>query len=123
MVDNTDQTDKIIRHNFAYLLSLTIYCVILLLTGCMCPCSMQNQRFYNSSEELYQRIQELRKILKVEKNSTNAYLRKKISVPDSRPSSVGIGNICGYGVITVLVTLLVISDAPILYRQLRFGTN
>lgn len=123
MVDNTDQTDKIIRHNFAYLLSLTIYCVILLLTGCMCPCSMQNQRFYNSSEELYQRIQELRKILKVEKNSTNAYLRKKISVPDSRPSSVGIGNICGYGVIIVLVTLLVISDAPILYRQMRFGTN
>uniref|UniRef100_A0A8W8LAY1 Sushi domain-containing protein n=1 Tax=Magallana gigas TaxID=29159 RepID=A0A8W8LAY1_MAGGI len=90
---------------------------------CMCPCSMQNQRFYNSSEELYQRIQELRKILKVEKNSTNAYLRKKISVPDSRPSSVGIGNICGYGVIIVLVTLLVISDAPILYRQIRFGTN
>ncbi|XP_052675027.1 uncharacterized protein LOC128156779 [Crassostrea angulata] len=90
---------------------------------CMCPCSMQNQRFYNSSEELYQRIQELRKILKVEKNSTNAYLRKKISVPDSRPSSVGIGNICGYGVIIVLVTLLFISDAPILYRQMRFGTN
>lgn len=84
---------------------------------------MQNQRFYNSSEELYQRIQELRKILKVEKNSTNAYIRKKISVPDSRPSSVGIGNICGYGVIIVLVTLLVISDAPILYRQMRFGTN
>lgn len=106
-----------------YLLSLPIYRFILLLTGCMCPCSMQNQRLYNSSEELYQRIHELRKILKVEKNSTNASLRKKISVPDSRPSSAGIGSICGYGVIIVLVTLLVISDARIMYRQLRFGAN
>lgn len=89
----------------------------------MCPCSMQNQRLFNSSEELYQRIQELRKILKVEKNSTNASLQKKISAPDSRPSSAGIGTIFGYGVIIGLVTLLVISDARILYRQLRFGTN
>lgn len=89
----------------------------------MCPCSMQNQRLFNSSEELYQRIQELRKILKMEKNSTNASLQKKISAPDSRPSSAGIGTIFGYGVIIGLVTLLVISDARILYRQLRFGTN
>lgn len=106
-----------------YSLSLPIYRFILFLTGCMCPCSMQNQRLFNSSEELYQRIQELRKILKVEKNSTNASLRKKISAPDSRPSSAGIGTIFGYGVIIGLVTLLVISDARILYRQLRFGTN
>lgn len=52
----------------------------------------------------------------MEKNLINVYLWKKISVLDLRFFLVGIGNICGYGVIIVLVILLFIFDVLILYR-------
>lgn len=91
------------------------------MTGCMCNCSVQNQQLFNSTEELYQKIEELVKFIKVEKISTNAFMRGKISVRDYRPSSVRIGYICGYGIIISLTSLLVMSDVQVLCRHIRFG--
>ncbi|XP_056009539.1 uncharacterized protein LOC130051548 [Ostrea edulis] len=90
---------------------------------CMCPCSLTGQQTINSTRELEEKITQIKKELKVNKKSTNAFLRKKISAPDFRPSSVRIGYICGYGILISVVSVILISDVPRLYRHIWFGID
>ncbi|XP_062615001.1 uncharacterized protein LOC134276742 [Saccostrea cucullata] len=90
---------------------------------CKCPCSLTGQQKFNSSIELEQKIEKLKKELTILKNSTNSFYRKKISAPDNRPSSAGLGYLFGYGVILFIMLSLVISDMPKWYRHIRFGAN
>lgn len=76
---------------------------------------------FNSTEELITRMEEMTKELKVVKEKTNAYIRSKISVKDSRTSSTGIGFVLGWGIIGSSMVAICLCDAFPLLRHIRHG--
>ncbi|XP_062578279.1 E-selectin-like [Saccostrea cucullata] len=89
---------------------------------CKCPCNrVRSQNFIKDPVILKNRIKKLKKELKVKMENLSSTLRSKTCAKDDRQSSTGIGSILGGGIITFVVVLLVISDLPLLYRQIRHG--
>lgn len=97
---------------------LTLY--LSLTTGCICPSAGVKYKF-NSTEELITRREEMTKKLKVKRKKTNAYIRSKISVKDSRTSSTGIGFLLGWGTIGFVMVAICLCDAATLLRHIRHG--
>ncbi|XP_062571253.1 uncharacterized protein LOC134233297 [Saccostrea cucullata] len=89
--------------------------------GCQCPCSVVGSIPIqaNETEKLIQRIAELKTNLTISRKKTSKALRKKISVPDSRPSAQNLGTVIGAGVLICFFGLIVISDFPILWSQFK----
>ncbi|XP_062578281.1 uncharacterized protein LOC134240189 [Saccostrea cucullata] len=89
---------------------------------CKCPCSRVNsQNFIKDPEVLKKRLDEMKKKLEVNQKELSATVRAKTSAKDERKSARGIGSVLGVGIITFVLVTLVISDLPLLYRQIRYG--
>ncbi|XP_078334140.1 uncharacterized protein LOC111133824 [Crassostrea virginica] len=78
---------------------------------CTCPCQrLASQNFIKDPIVLKKRIEELKKILVVNRSKLSASIRKKTSSRDDRMSSKGIGMVLGVGVITCVLLTIVCSD-------------
>lgn len=97
---------------------LTLY--LSLITGCICPSAGVGYQF-NTTKELIKRMEEMKKKLKIEREKTNAFIRSKTSVKDSRTSSTGIGFVLGWGIIGSLPVTICLGDAASLLRHMRHG--
>uniref|UniRef100_K1PU48 Uncharacterized protein n=1 Tax=Magallana gigas TaxID=29159 RepID=K1PU48_MAGGI len=89
-------------------------------SGCICPSAGVGYQF-NTTEELIKRMEEMKKKLKIEREKTNAFIRSKTSVKDSRTSSTGIGFVLGWGIIGSLPVAICLGDAASLLRHMRHG--
>ena len=63
-------------------------------------------------------VKQLKQELLVDKTKLSSTKRKKISAPDERPSSKGIG-VLGIVMLTGVLCMLVIVDAPVLVRDMK----
>lgn len=88
--------------------------------GCIYPSAGVGYQF-NTTEELIKRMEEMKKKLKIEREKTNAFIRSKTSVKDSRTSSTGIGFVLGWGIIGSLPVAICLGDAASLLRHMRHG--
>nr|XP_034300802.1 uncharacterized protein LOC117681272 [Crassostrea gigas] len=88
--------------------------------ACLCPSAALKYRF-NSTEELMTRLEEMTKELKVARRKTNAFIRSRISVKDTRISSTGIGYVLGWGIIVSLTMSVCLCDATTVLRHIRHG--
>lgn len=84
----------------------------------MCPC-----QYFTSSTlsdaEILKSIERLKKELTIDPDTTNAAIRKKISVHDSRPSAQIIGS-SGIVIFVVVFGGLVLMDLTIIKRHIEF---
>ncbi|XP_050416724.1 uncharacterized protein LOC126830383 [Patella vulgata] len=74
----------------------------------------------NSAEAgVAERILNIQSYLLVDKRTVSAAIRKKISIPDNRPSAMAIGHV---GIIT-LVVVFSLAIVPDIFRVLHFMKN
>ncbi|XP_062580878.1 uro-adherence factor A-like, partial [Saccostrea cucullata] len=88
--------------------------------SCMCPCDRVTNPSYTSpnDEALLKEIQRMKQELLILKNITNKALRKKISIPDFRPSA----NVSGTPWVLLLVAMvlwIVVPDVWTVIQQLK----
>ncbi|XP_052689783.1 uncharacterized protein LOC128167874 [Crassostrea angulata] len=89
---------------------------------CKCPCErLKSQNFITDPQELHNRIKEIEKELEINKKALSATVRKKTCAKDERKSAKGIGSVLGIGIIVFVVSIIVCSDIPMLYRHIRYG--
>nr|XP_011434355.2 uncharacterized protein LOC105333199 [Crassostrea gigas] len=89
---------------------------------CECPCErLKSQNFITDPQVLQNRIKEMEKELKINEKALSATVRKKTCAKDERKSAKGIGSVLGIGIIVFVVSIIVCSDIPILYRHIRYG--
>ncbi|XP_069133248.1 uncharacterized protein DDB_G0290587-like [Argopecten irradians] len=93
---------------------------------CVCACSIKNVTAL-TTEELQQKLAQLRKELTVNYTELSSYFRKLNSMPDSRPSAQGIG-IIGVGLIALFIFFIIFLDLQFLVRTAQtmrysFGGN
>ncbi|XP_034308055.2 uncharacterized protein [Magallana gigas] len=89
---------------------------------CECPCErLKSQNFITDPQVLQNRIKEMEKELKINEKALSATVRKKTCAKDERKSAKGIGSVLGIGIIVFVVSIIVCSDIPILYRHTRYG--
>nr|XP_022338211.1 E-selectin-like [Crassostrea virginica] len=85
---------------------------------CTCPCQrLASQNFITDPIVLKKRIEELKKILVVNRSKLSASIRKKTSIRDDRMSSKGIGMTLGVGVITCIILTIVCSDLLMFFKR------
>ncbi|XP_078334144.1 uncharacterized protein LOC111133852 isoform X4 [Crassostrea virginica] len=85
---------------------------------CTCPCQrLASQNFIKDPIVLKKRIEELKKILVVNRSKLSASIRKKTSSRDDRMSSKGIGMTLGVGVITCIILTIVCSDLLMFFKR------
>ncbi len=93
-----------------------------LVEGCKCPCDrLKSQNFITDPQVLQNRIKEMEKELKINEKALSATVRKKTCEKDERKSAKGIGSVLGIGIIVFVVSIIVCSDIPMLYRHIRYG--
>ncbi|KAK3099759.1 hypothetical protein FSP39_009173 [Pinctada imbricata] len=80
---------------------------------CKCTCKTN---ITISDEELTKKLEEIRKVLLIPKNSTKAFLRTKTSAYEDRPVAKGLGSI-GIAIIVIVVTLIVCIDVSSLIAK------
>lgn len=96
--------------------------VFVFVPGCKCPCDrLKSQNFITDPQELQNRIEEIKKELEINEKALSATVRKKTCAKDERKSAKGIGSVFGIGIIVFVVSIIVCSDIPILYRHIRYG--
>lgn len=89
---------------------------------CQCPCKrLESQNFITNHQILKKKIEQTKKDLEVKKTELSSIIRKMTSATDKRKSAQGIGMALGVGVITTLVSLIICSDLPLIYRQIVQG--
>uniref|UniRef100_K1PQ33 Sushi, von Willebrand factor type A, EGF and pentraxin domain-containing protein 1 n=1 Tax=Magallana gigas TaxID=29159 RepID=K1PQ33_MAGGI len=89
---------------------------------CKCPCErLKSQNFITDPQVLQNRIKEMEKELKINEKALSTTVRKKTCAKDERKSAKGIGSVLGIGIIALVVSIIVCSDIPILYRHIRYG--
>ncbi|XP_034308104.2 uncharacterized protein [Magallana gigas] len=89
---------------------------------CKCPCDrLKSQNFITDPLVLQRRIDEIEKKLKISEKALSATVRKKTCAKDERKSAKGIGSVLGIGIIVFVVSIIVCSDIPMLYRHIRYG--
>nr|XP_011454208.2 sushi, von Willebrand factor type A, EGF and pentraxin domain-containing protein 1 [Crassostrea gigas] len=90
--------------------------------SCKCPCErLKSQNFITDPQVLQNRIKEMEKELKINEKALSTTVRKKTCAKDERKSAKGIGSVLGIGIIALVVSIIVCSDIPILYRHIRYG--
>jgi hypothetical protein len=72
---------------------------------------------------LVKRIEEVKAELEVEKTKLSSTIRQKTSAPDDRKSAQGMGMVLGIGVIIFILSIIILSDIPVLYRHVRYGPS
>lgn len=79
---------------------------------CKCPCSFVGAVPIksNETENLEQRIRELRSLLSVQKNMTTKARRQKVCASDPRPSAKMLGIVFCVGVITIVISAIAYMD-------------
>ncbi|XP_052074073.1 uncharacterized protein LOC127711958 [Mytilus californianus] len=75
--------------------------------NCLCPCDFVSKNI--TAEILQSRIEELKRILIVNKTSLSSYIRKHTSAKDERPSSKAIGSM-GILLLAVTICFIVLID-------------
>ncbi|XP_061178305.1 limulus clotting factor C-like [Saccostrea echinata] len=89
---------------------------------CKCPCDrVRSQNFIKDPVVLQNRIDKLKKELKVKMEKLSSTLRRKTCAKDERQSSTFVGSVLGGVIITFVVVIIVLSDIPLLLRQIRYG--
>ncbi|XP_034319453.2 uncharacterized protein [Magallana gigas] len=89
---------------------------------CKCPCErLKSQNFITDPQVLQNRIKEMEKELKINEKALSTTVRKKTCAKDERKSAKGIGSVLGIGIIVFVVSIIVCSDIPMLYRHIRYG--
>ncbi|XP_055997811.1 uncharacterized protein LOC130047228 [Ostrea edulis] len=89
---------------------------------CKCPCDrVKTQYFITDTEVLRKKINKLNNELKVHRKDLSATVRAKTCAKDERKSSKYLGFITGIGITTAVLVIIVCSDLPLMYRQVRFG--
>ncbi|XP_055998162.1 uncharacterized protein LOC130047378 isoform X2 [Ostrea edulis] len=89
---------------------------------CKCPCDrVKTQYFITDTEVLRKKINKLNNELKVHRKDLSATVRTKTCAKDERKSSKYLGFITGIGITTAVLVIIVCSDLPLMYRQVRFG--
>ena len=73
---------------------------------CYCNCDVLNI----TTEELLAEVARLKELLKVNKETLTSFKMKKISAPDKRPSAKGIGLVLGAGIITAVLSAIILPD-------------
>ncbi|CAG2228271.1 unnamed protein product [Mytilus edulis] len=93
--ENTSEMDR-----FNTILSLSS-------ENCVCPCDFVSKNI--TAEMLQNRIDELKRILTVDKTTLSSYIRKHTSAKDERPSSKAIGSM-GILLLTLTICFIVLID-------------
>ncbi|CAC5400308.1 unnamed protein product [Mytilus coruscus] len=75
--------------------------------NCLCPCDFVSKNI--TAEMLQSRIEELKRILTVDKTSLSSFIRKYNSAKDERPSSKAIGSM-GILLLTLTICFIVLID-------------
>lgn len=75
--------------------------------NCVCPCDFVSNNI--TAEMLQNRIDELKRILTVDKTTLSSYIRKHTSSKDDRPSSKAIGSM-GILLLTLTICVIVLID-------------
>ncbi|XP_062574576.1 uncharacterized protein LOC134236424 [Saccostrea cucullata] len=89
---------------------------------CQCPCKRtKSQNFIKDNEILGKVIEKRKKKLEVKKFELSSTIRKKTSAPDERKSAQGVGMALGVGLITSVLSIIICSDLPLLWRHIRYG--
>ncbi|XP_019920429.3 uncharacterized protein [Magallana gigas] len=89
---------------------------------CFCPCERtKNLLIIKNEAQLKAKIDMMRKDLAVNKPLLSSSIRRKISVSDSRPSSIVIGSTLGISLLTLVLVLIFVSDFHHLVTDIRHG--
>ncbi|XP_062595690.1 uncharacterized protein LOC134257054 [Saccostrea cucullata] len=86
---------------------------------CKCPCDRVHPVQNLTTEELNNKIEELKKELVVNARTLSSSIRKRTSASDERPSATGVGVILGVGILTFLCAIIFIPDIPKLTHDIR----
>ena len=85
---------------------------------CTCDCSVYFNSTILTPEELETKLQEIKSILTLEKNSLSSAIRRKISAPDDRPSARSIGAV-GVAVLVSVLLAIIAMDIDIFIHFIR----
>lgn len=89
---------------------------------CFCPCERtKNLLIIKNEAQLKAKIDMMREDLAVNKPLLSSSIRRKISVSDSRPSSIVIGSTLGISLLTLMLVLIFVSDFHHLVSDIRHG--
>lgn len=91
------------------------YNYVILSTGCKCSCP---PTYTPSNVTLEEKVDELVKVLTIDKTTLSSYKNARISAPDSRLSARGIGSVAA-ALLSTLVVVLLISDLPLVILHLK----
>jgi hypothetical protein len=91
------------------------YNYVILSTGYTCSCP---PTYTPSNVTLEEKVDELVKVLTIDKTTLSSYKNARISAPDSRPSARGIGSVAAV-LLSTLVVVLLISDLPLVILHLK----
>lgn len=95
---------------------------ILVVLDCFCPCERtKNLLIIESEAQLKAKIDMIREDLAVNKPLLSSSIRRKISVSDSRPSSIVIGSTLGVSLLVLVLVLIFVSDFHHLVTDIRHG--
>ena len=86
--------------------------------GCACDCSVYFNSTILTPEELETKLQEIKSILTLEKNSLSSSIRRKISASDDRPSARSIGAV-GVAVLVSVLLAIIAMDIDIFIHFIR----
>ena len=89
---------------------------------CRCPCNKVGDPAVKNMTvaETLEAVKQLKQELAVDISELSSTIRKKISAPDERPSSKGIGAL-GIVMLTGILCMLVAADASVLVRDFKNG--